>query len=816
MTDERFDELLKEMREEQTSPTGTAAARERVWRRLTASPACAEFRNGFGSYIAGGLDEARRLLVDDHLSRCAQCRAALAALRGERKVVAMSNPRRSQIWHRNALSKPWMRWAAAAGIVLAGLYLGRDSIDSALAGSGPRATVVSVDGGVYRLPQTPLEPGAILGQGEVVRTTAGAHAVLQLADGSLVEVNQRTELAVNAAWSGQTIRLDRGDVIVQAAKQLRGRLRVVTPDSIASVKGTVFAVSSGSGGSLVTVVEGSVTVSQAGADRVLAQGERAATNPALQQVQVREAVSWSQDREKYFTLLAEFSKIEKQLASTAAPALRTEPRLLRNLPAGVQWYVAIPNLDGTIRQALSQFEQRAAGNAVLREWWDSNPGQELRNTLDRLQAVTPLLGDEVLILGLKDPADAHAHIPLVMAQVQSGRQDSLRQALDRAGGNQRVPYRFTQDLMLISESEQKAAAVAAQLGTGASSPFADEIARRYRNGVGWLAAVDVASFGSVIPQQEGRILGLSNMRYLFFEQRSSGGRDDNEATLSFDGPRTGIASWLAPPGSAGSAEYVSSDAALVLSASTRDPRQAFDELLANVGGTFVEALRAFESKLGIGIGADIASSLGADFTFAVERVALPVPGWVAAFEVVKPAVLDDTVRRLADAFSRDLPADQSARKVSVTRQVENGRTWTSIGSSGFTLHWTYDRGYLVASPDRALAARAIALRESGSSLVRSASFQDRVPATGGFHHSGFVWFNTNGALADFASLLQSSGAQSAALKTILSSRDPILLTLDGEMERIHAASRTRLTSVILDLMMVHGGAPPGEKQPVKQ
>src|SRR5205085_9611992 len=130
---------------------------------------------------------------------------------------------------------------------------------------------------------------------------------LQLGDGSRVELNQRTELSVHAAWSGQTIRLDRGDVIVQAARQRRGHLRVITRDSVAAVKGTVFAVSSGSAGSLVSVVEGSVAVSQPGAERILTAGRQAATNSSLEQVKVRQAISWSQDVEKYYTLLAEFA-----------------------------------------------------------------------------------------------------------------------------------------------------------------------------------------------------------------------------------------------------------------------------------------------------------------------------------------------------------------------------------------------------------------------------------------------------------------------------------------------------------------------------
>jgi hypothetical protein len=702
------------------------------------------------------------------------------------------------------------------------LYLGRNTIDSALVPGGPRATVLAAGGDLYLVSHGALQEGASLGEGEVVRTSAGGRAMLQLADGSRVEMNQRTELSLHAAWSGQTIRLNRGDIIVEAARQRRGQLRVVTRDSMVSVKGTVFAVSAGTAGSLVSVVEGAVQVSQPGANKVITPGQQSATSAALERVDVRQAIAWSQEKEKYFALLAEFIGIEKQLHQMSTPAPRTEAKLLKYIPTGTHVYVAIPNLSGAIRQAMSLLDQRARSSPVLDEWWNSEHGKELRKTFDNVQAVAPLLGEEVVLVlgtqaGSNDPRSNK--VPLLLAQVQPGRTDALKQALDRIAAETKggLPYRLSQDLLLISENAATLSAVAAQLGGSASSPFAAEIAQRYRKGVSWLLGLDVAAFDPDAKENEGRLLGLGNMRYLFFEQRSSGGRDENEATLSFQGARTGIASWLATPGSSGSGEYISPEAVFVLSASTRNARQAFDEMLAILGqqGNVIEEMREFEAETGVSIGNDIASSLGTDFTIAVERPSLPVPGWVAAYEVLRPTVLDDTVRRLVEVFNRKVDAgqvhpSQAGHRLTLTQETVSGRPWNVLkpATGTLALYWTYDRGYLVASTDRALAVRAITLRDTGSSLVRSLRFQERFPATSGLHHSGFLWLNTSGVLADLANLVDSP-----AIKNLMGSRDPILVVMDGEMERIHAASRTRLTSLILDVMLAGGAVHEGANPP---
>jgi hypothetical protein len=815
MTEERFDELLKEMREEAVPEEQAAAARERVWQRLkgSSSVACAELRPQFDDYLAGRLTPPRRLLVDDHLGRCAECRRALAEAKGARRVVEMPH-----------LGRPgwpgWTRWAAAAAIVVAALYLGRDRIDVALAPAGPRATLVSVSGAVYKLPQGAaareemarggIASGETLGDGEVVRTTAGSHAVLELADGSRVEINQRTEVAVRAAWSGLTIRLDRGDIIVQAAEQRRGYLRVVTRDSVASVKGTIFSVSTGTAGSVVSVVAGAVAVAQPRSQVVLTAGQHAASSRALQQVDVGQTIAWSQDAEKYYSLLAELSGIEKELAEMPGPGVRTESSLLALLPAGALVYFAIPNLDGTIRQALYLVDRRANENEALNEWWSSEDGREFREKLDRIQAITPLLGEEVVCILNPDAGNTGHHIPLILARIQSGRETELPQAIERIAGDEpeSIAYQIVDDLLILSDTPGHLAVTVPRLGSGASSQFAAEILVRYQLGVSWLAAINVAEFAPEFRQgREQRLMGFENMNYVFFEQRSRGGRDDMEATVSFAGSRVGIVSWLAPPGSTGSAEYVSDEAIAVASGSTRHPRQALDELLSLAGqdSPLAAEILKFESETGVSLADDIASSLGTDFTFAVERPTLPLPGWVAVFEAVNPGALDDAARLLIEAFNGHLSAEDAARALTLAQETVNGRSWNTLRSaaSPVTLYWTYDRGYLVASMDRAVAARAIAVRESGSSLVRSARFQESYPIAGSLHSSGFFWLNTNGVLSNLAAYVNSP-----ALQGLAGSRNPVLIVLNGEMERIHAASRTRLTSLILDLMLIHGAAPP--------
>ena len=799
MSEDRLDEAVREMAREAVDAETLDAARARVWQKLTnaAATGCAEFGPEFPAYLSGTLTGGRRLLMDDHLSRCPTCRAAVAELKGERRPLAI--PRRA--------SSPWRRWvplAAAAALIASTLYLGRDTIDAWMAPDGPRATVASMSGGVYGLPGGALQPGAAIGDRQVVRTGPGARAVLRLADGSTVDVNERTELFVTAAWSGQAIHLQRGDVIVQAAKQRRGRLRVLTRDSIASVKGTVFAVSAGLGGSVVSVVEGSVQVNQPGRERLLSPGEQAATNPAFA-TSVAEAVSWSPEADEYLQLLASFVEIGDRMTQVWSP-LRTNSDLLPYLPAGAFVYGAAPNPGGTLNEGLLAAEQQAFENAAFRAWWASETGLELRQLVDRVRSVSSMLGDEVVFVVAM--AAAGDEVPMVIARVQPGRHTALAQDLDglfAAAGESSRPYSVSEQLMVISDSPSHLAWAVGHLSQGASSTFAAAIGERYQRGAGWLLGVDAAPVIQMASADDAppvELAGLAGLKYLFFEQRSPGGAEENEVTARFDGARSGIASWLADGGSGGAAEFLPADAILAGYVSMRQPGQLFQEfrtLMAQQEPSFEVNLNTLEADLGTGFVGNLAAAIGTEGAFALQGLSVTGPTWLMVALMNDPALVDNAIGKLVDLCNSHVVSGDASTGCTLGHETANGLVWKTVRSAELPVGvtWTYYGGYLIAASDRGTGERAIAARNAGSALIWSSPFQAQLPASAGLHPSAFAWLNTNGALGIVSTL-----SEDPVVANLLSGRVPMLAVFNGSAEQIHVASRTRLSGVMIDAMLL--------------
>ena len=283
---------------------------------------------------------------------------------------------------------------------------------------------------------------------------------------------------------------------------------------------------------------------------------------------------------------------------------------------------------------------------------------------------------------------------------------------------------------------------------------------------------------------------MMGMKYVFLEQRAPAGAEENEATFTFQGPRTGMASWLADAGSGGAAEYLPAEALLAGSASTREPWQLFEELTAQITQAepdFAKSLTTLDEKLGAGFVQNLTSGVGTEAAFAVTGLSTSGPTWVLAIVANNQFLIDSSVVKLVEAFNAELGPDEQAKRIVFQQESANGRTWNTLKPGGLPLGitWTYDAGYMVAASDRAVAERAIATRNGGSQLVWSPDFLAQLPSSAGLHPSGFAWLNTRGAFATLATL-----APSPAFAELMAGRDPILVVFDGSPEQIHAASRT--------------------------
>jgi hypothetical protein len=174
-----------------------------------------------------------------------------------------------------------------------------------------------------------------------------------------------------------------------------------------------------------------------------------------------------------------------------------------------------------------------------------------------------------------------------------------------------------------------------------------------------------------------------------------------------------------------------------------------------------------------------------------------------------PAVIDSSLQKLANAFNAELGPDEQGKRIVIEQESAGGRTWNRMKPGGVPLGivWTYDRGYMVAASDRGVAERAIATRNGGSPLVWSPEFLRQLPSSTGLHPSAFAWLNAKGALGIVAGL-----TSSPALAKLMAARDPILVVFDGTAEQIRAASRTRITGLIMDAMLIEslGRSSPGQ------
>jgi hypothetical protein len=835
-----LEQALASVRADQPDRDSMNAAGDRVWQRISQiedfAPArqietlrsCADVRELLPQHRAGQLSAARALLVESHLHDCVDCRREAG-----NGAHAHSTP---LPWNHELpkVRNTGFRWvAAAAAAVLIGItsYMVQQKFFHGPAGM--RARVESVTGVLFRIGATgeqPLKAGDEIQEGERARTAGGAHAMLRLRDGSLVEMNERAEFGVAMGRADTTIQLARGNIIVQAAKRSRGHLFVDAQDCRVSVTGTVFSVNAGMKGSRVSVIEGEVHVAEAGTEKVLHPGDQLTTNVSLATVPVRQEIAWSQDLDKHLKLLAEFAHLSNKLDAVQLPGLRYQSQVLGTLPANTLLYAGIPNLGDAVQQANKLFQQELEESAVLRQWWQQaqsrkHEGPEFQDIVNYVHDLGQYLGDEIVF---SFSLNGNRGEPLVVAQVQH---DGLKQFIEQQAARYSKGHIVVLDeqslssmpaqgkgeqLLILVRPDFVAVAVdAATLkqfafgldhgGSGfASTAFGQRMAAQYKNGVEILFGADLATMAASAHGegykdsrhgQNFQLTGLADVEYLLAERKSSGGQVQNHAELTFKNQRRGLASWLAAPAPIGGLDFVSKDAGIAGAFIAKSPSAMLDDFLkiANASDEHAaENIARGESELKIRFHQDLADTLGGEVTFALDGPILPTPSWKIIAEVHDPGRLQSTIQQLiADVNEHEKDRHPP---VTIEQSTANGLNFYTIHGQDATkpveLTYTFTDGYMILGPSRAVVMNAITIHESGNSLARSAEFRALLPQDEQPDVSGVLYQNLAPVIAPIANQLSPSQLQS--LKQLAAETKPSVVCAYGEDNAIRVATSSRL------------------------
>lgn len=839
----KLEDALAALRGENLDPQTEAAAGQRVWSRMQSAlgdaeaavehiRSCQDVRLLLPALRAGHLTPGRRLLVEDHLRDCVACQryahgesvdSGAASWKPETPSVSAWN---------------WRGWAVAATVLVAAAITTFALLGYFATPAGARATLQSAEGPVYVLSGASarlLPAGAQIAEGESVRTAAGGHAFLKLLDGSVVELSERTQLAVSARRHDTTLALDGGRVIVQAAKRTQGHLYVKAHDLRVAVTGTVFSVNTGLKGSRVAVIEGAVQVAANNADTVLHAGEETNTAGSLGYVPVAEEISWSQDLDKHLALLAEFAKLQKNIEQNVqVPGPRYQSSILPLVPQDTLLYVSIPNLGEALGQANEIFQQQLQNSPVLNQWWQQTHTADSRakftQLIERMRQLSRYLGNEVVVVGMGGwgpNAGAAAIAKVNDSGVRSYLEAEAQRinAQSRDGGHiavidpqQLAAMPITQegkqililvrpDYLVVAPSTLALQRINAQLSGGpsgfASSDFGQAIQASYTRGAGVLVAANLQQMRahSPHPSPELQAAGFGNIHFLIMEHREQNGQADNRAVLDFNGPRTGVASWLATPGPIRSLEFVSPDASLVFTGLAKSPAAMFDDVMA-IASRNPDAQQhreEMERELGISLRDDVAASLGGDVAVALDGPPLPTPSWKAVLEVNDSGRLQNAIAQILQRANQKL-AENNRPQMKLSQETVDSQTYYSITGDkpAEQLHYTFYDGYMILGPSRAIVANAVQIHNSGITLANSTSFHALLPSDGNPDVSALFYQNVEPIMGQLSGVL--NGSQMQSLKQIVSDTKPTIICAYGGADRIEVASTARFPVFNLNSM----------------
>jgi type IV pilus assembly protein PilA len=500
-------------------------------------------------------------------------------------------------------------------------------------------------------------------------------------------------------------------------------------------------------------------------------------------------LAWLQDAMNNKELMTDVGTLTQKLKDGIQyPAPRNQSSLLIRIPESTDIYFALPNYGEPVHQALEIFRQELQESAAMREFLKKNHLDDtipkIENGIQQFYEFSQILGDEIVITGGlrgKEPTfliiaevrkpGAREFLEKLNSEIFTSPGDRLRiigpQELSaNDGGTKQTPIVLVRrDLIVLGFNMASLRKFNAQVDDNSprfvAGTLGQRVARSYQNGTNTVIGLDLHRLMGSIPKSQAQASvmleksGFSDASYLVAEHKIAGGQSHNHMDMAFNGPRHGIASWLAAPAPMGGFDFVSSKAGVAAGMILKNPTMIFDDLREIMGDAVFASLPQMEAQLGVNIKRDLLSKLTGEIVLEMEQPPMQLaeagqagdthtttgPGrFKLVLHVTDPVGLQQTLSRLL----------VMAPMKSGTRE-EDGVTFNTLRTSAATgntaeINYFFMDGYLVVASDAETANAAVRSHRTGDSLVKSGKLRDARPADQPENASFIMYQDASGAI----------------------------------------------------------------------
>jgi len=478
-------------------------------------------------------------------------------------------------------------------------------------------------------------------------------------------------------------------------------------------------------------------------------------------------LAWLQDALKNPDLMAAVGHLQERLVKELQyPAPRTQSRILARLPESTLVYGALPNYGQAAHQAVQIFEEEVRGSAPLRDFLQKNKLEatqsKIEDGLQKFYECSEYLGDEFVITGGlngKEPRGvliAEVKKPGLRAVLEKIDQDyngkssehvrifdpqQLEAATDHAGQEPVVLLR--PDLIIIGLDVATLRDFNTQLEKGgagfASNPLGKRLAQAYRSGTNTVMGADLQKLIGLVPQSppQTRMMlektGFADVKYVVMENRLSKEQSANVSELAFNGPRHGVASWIAAPAPMEGLDFVSPKAAVAGDLMLKSPAQIFDDIVEIAGPGAFATLPQMEAQFNVNLKQDLLAKLSGEVAFQMEMP--PMPAQAPTSGTAPSAAPEGGAFRLILGASDTAGLQQTFKRLLTEVPVQSGErqqdgitiytlTIPAANGPGQEFNYFFLDGYLVIASNRATADEALRSHRSGDSLAKSGKLRE--------------------------------------------------------------------------------------------